>query len=94
VNLTVKHWIKHEESRRLLNGFYILLALLLIGIAAVVSIGALIPLVFVALAAGLSNVLMILARPNLEASDEEIRLASIVGPNWFARLVSRFDSKP
>lgn len=94
MNISVKYWIKHEQRRRLLNSFYILLALLLVVLAVVVSMGALIPLVFVALAAGLSNVLMILGRPSLEATDEEIRFASTVGPYWFTRLVSRLDSQP
>ena len=67
---------------------------MLVVLAAAMSIGATIPLAFVAIAAGLSNVMMILTRPNIEASDDEIRFASTVGPFWFARLIAKLELQP
>ena len=31
MNISVQHWIKHEQRRRLLNGFYVLLAFMRVG---------------------------------------------------------------
>jgi hypothetical protein len=94
MNESVKAWVRHEKSRRIQNCFYILLAVLCIFFAATVSTGGLLLLPFVGMSAGMSNVCMLLSRPRLEATDEDIRAASEVGPRWFSRLIDKLDSQP
>lgn len=79
MNRTIAAWIRHESFRRRLNQFYIALAVIFLLLAGSVSIVAFIPLAFISLFAGMSNVCMLLSAPRLEASDCEIRRAAAVG---------------
>lgn len=93
MNESVKFWIRHEKSRRLQNGLYLLLAGVCIVFAATVSPGGLLILPFIGIFAGLSNVCMLLSRPSVQATDQEIRDSSEIGPNWFSKLIDKLDSR-
>lgn len=93
MNESVAAWIRHENNRRLLNRFYIALAVLCAVMTVTVPVIGLAALVFIPMFAGMSNVCMLLGRPRIEASDAEIRTSAAIGPRWFASLIAKLDSQ-
>lgn len=91
MNASIDQWIRHERSRRRINAFYIFVAAVggVFAVKGNYAVFAAAPAIL--LCAGFSNVCMLLGRPQIEATDEEIRSAAKAGPAWFARIVAKLD---
>lgn len=90
--MTIRSWVSHENSRRKLNAVYLVFYGLIILIAAVKSyVPILLVLPVVGLFHGFSNVAMILGRPEVHDSDEEISQYAESGPAWFKRIISKIE---
>lgn len=88
---SLQHWLRYEQQRRVMNGVYILMVIVCVVLSFTVSVGILISLPFVGIAAGLSNVCLLVGRPSIDATDDEIRQAAVEMPSWAQRRISGLD---
>lgn len=91
VDPSLQRWLRYEQQRRVMNGVYILMAIVCAALSFTISAGILISLPFVGIAAGLSNVFLLVGRPSIDATDDEIRQAAVEMPPWAQRRISRLD---
>ena len=90
-NKSIDDW--NERQRRQINAFYIFLSLICVGAAFAWSPIALLPLLMIAMFAGMSNVSLLLGRPRIQGTDAEIRAAAATGPAWFQRAVAKLETE-
>jgi len=96
----MKSWLAHKELIRRFN--VSMIVLLVIGLIGAWSVGGLrllgiiflVEIVFGGILISMANVMLLLATPSINASDEEIRARALVGPRWLKHLITKLDNQP
>lgn len=103
MNPTIAAYISARKTERCFNAYFAVLHGLVIsgGVYAIVTIGspaqvllaALVGIGAIGLFQGFANVCLILARPRIDATNDEIVAAAENGPPWFRKLVARLSDQ-